>query len=72
MIIPVSECLSEDGSICGWYGMCSSKGVRMCQIEGNNKRDTIHQRIEFAKGCLNPEQTKALEQITESLASCHS
>jgi len=69
-MIPVSECLKgEDHHVCGWYGMCSSKGVRMCQIEGKDKRDTIRQRIGFAESCLNSKQAKALEQITESLAS---
>jgi len=70
MNIHVSECLKgEDHHVCGWYGMCSSKDIRICQIEGKDRRDTIRQRIAFAENCLNPEQVKALEQITESLAS---
>ena len=67
-MIPVSECLSEDGSVCGWYGMCSSKGVKMCQIEGKDRQNTIRQRIKFAEGCLNRKQTEALEGLLSAIS----
>jgi len=67
MIIPVSECLKgEDHHICGWFGMCSTKGIKMCQIQGKGNLDTIKKRIKFAESCLTDPQRAAMMAIART------
>lgn len=60
----VADCIKEeDGSVCGWYGICFKKKVRMCEIKGKNQRDTQKKRLEFVKSALSFTQKKVINAI---------
>lgn len=60
------DCITEDGSACGWFGICHKVGKAMCDIRGTSKKDIINKRLAFAKNSLNTEQKKVIEMITNN------